>query len=118
LSERFGLNPTRYSSILGFINMFRNGKEMVFRIKDVTQQQNNTGTRIDSQIKSDLIKRINSIVGESRQYDSENSKTIYQLGFCVLIEILLREQNQKSDRIGYLDPEQTVYNKIAKYQRR
>ncbi len=120
LAEQFGQNPAQYSSIIGFINMFRTGKEMVFRIKDVTQQQNNTGTRIDSQIKSDLIKRMNAIVGDTHKYDAANSKTIYQVGFCVLIEMVLRERTitKTQGQVWYLDPEQAMYNKITKYQRR
>ena len=41
------IDSSQYSKIIGFIDMFRNGKEMVFRIKDTTQMQNNTGTKLD-----------------------------------------------------------------------
>ena len=37
LTQKFEKFPMNYSKIIGFIDMFKNGKEMVFRIKDVSQ---------------------------------------------------------------------------------
>ena len=104
-----------YSKIIGFIDMFRNGKEMVFRIKDTTQMQNNTGTRINSQTpgKGDIIKRLNQIVHDGEtvtepMYNLSKSKEIMQQGlwtfaigagllfliFRILLTRLLRSERE------------------------
>jgi hypothetical protein len=109
---------SKYNQIIGFIDMFRNGNEMVFRLKDVTQMQNNVGTRISAQTpgKSVLLRYLNQIVG-SEMYSLEQSKEIMQLGICVIIEILLREFNStKKEKVWFLNPEKALYNKISKYR--
>ena len=120
------IESSQYSKIIGFIDMFRNGKEMVFRIKDTTQMQNNTGTRINAQTpgKGDIIKRLNEIVynGESvtePMYSLTKSKEIMQQGLCVIIELLLRDKTikQSDDKVWYLKPGQAMYNNIAKFRK-
>ena len=96
LASKMKVESAQYSKIIGFIDMFRNGKEMVFRIKDTTQMQNNTGTRINSQTpgKGDIIKRLNEIVHDGEtvtepMYNLTKSKEIMQQGLCVIVELLL-----------------------------
>lgn len=126
LSSKMKIESSQYSKIIGFIDMFRNGKEMVFRIKDTTQMQNNTGTRINAQTpgKGDIIKRLNEIVynGESvtePMYSLTKSKEIMQQGLCVIIELLLRDKTikQSDDKVWYLKPGQAMYNNIAKFRK-
>jgi len=119
LEETFQVSAKKYNNIVGFINMFRNEKEMVFRLKDITKMQNNVGTRINGQtpIKGILINDLNTIIG-TEMYSLTQSKEIMQLGICVIIEILLRQYNEenKNDKIWFLNPEKAIYNKIAKYR--
>ena len=117
--NKFRVDPSLFSHIIGFINMFKTGKEMVFRIKDITQKQNNTGTRMDAQIKADVIKRLNSVLGENT-YTVEKSKEILQLGMCAILEMVLRQRTQEQfeDKVWYLTPEQAMYSGITKYQRK
>lgn len=125
LSEKFEKPEAQYSNIIGFINMFRNEKEMVFRLKDIYQMQNNTGLRINglTPYKSDIIKRLNMIVdeddGKEPMYDLQKSKHIMQLGLCVIVEILLRVKTRKlhKGKIWYMNPEAAAYNKIAQYRK-
>lgn len=126
LSEQFKKDVSSYSDIIGFIDMFRNNKEMVFRIKDLSQMQNNTGTRINGQTpgKGDIIKRLNSIVydGESMEdpmYSLQKSKEIMQQGLCVIVELLLRYRTESKykNKTWYLSPNEAMYNKIAKFRR-
>ena len=126
LASKLKVNSSQYSKIIGFIDMFRNGKEMVFRIKDTTQMQNNTGTRINSQTpgKGDIIKRLNEIVynGEvvaDPMYSLTKSKEIMQQGLCVIVEILLRDKTktQHNNQTWYLNPSQAMYNNIAKFRK-
>jgi hypothetical protein len=99
--------------------MFKTGNEMVFRIKDLQQMQNNTGTRLDSLIKSDILKRLNVIMDEDVKYSDAELKAITQLGFCVIVEILMRQYNndKKDGKVWYLDPETAMYSEITKYQK-
>lgn len=126
LSDKFTKSTAKYFSIIGFINMFRNEKEMVFRLKDIYQMQNNTGLRINAltPYKADIIKRLNIIVDNDNDssepmYDIENTKNTMQLGLCVIIEILLRvrSRNLHNDKIWYMNPEEAAYNKIAQYRK-
>ena len=126
LSSKFKKNDANYSSIIGFIDMFRNNKEMVFRIKNIAQMQNNTGTRINGQTpgKDYIIKYLNLIVHnnvlpEDPMYGLKKTKEIMQQGLCVIIEILLRHKTKSSfqKNIGFLNTEEAAYNKIAKFRK-
>jgi len=120
MTQNFEKNSMNYSKIIGFIDMFKNGKEMVFRIKDVSQMQNNTGTRLSGQTpgKGDVIKRLNDILNEP-MYSLVNTKDIMQLGLSVIIEIILRNRTEEgmNGKTWFLNPEEAEYNKIAKYRK-
>lgn len=126
LNEILGKPSNKYSNIIGFVDMFRNNKEMVFRIKDLKQLQNNTGTRINGQTpgKGDVIKRLNEIVHSGQDvsdpmYSLTKSKEIMQQGLCVIVELILRHRtlNEYQDKVWYLNTEQASYNNIAKFRR-
>ena len=127
IANKFKKNPTNYFSTIGFINMFRNKQEMAFKIKNLRQMQNNTGTKLDGRTpgKGDIIQKLNEIVhsGENvvePMYNLKKSKEIMQLGFCVILEIIIRNRTMKSyqDKIWYLTPEEANYNDIAKFRQK
>jgi hypothetical protein len=107
------------SNVIGFINMQASETVMRFRVKDLTHLQNNTGTRIDNQIKSDIIKRINLILGENA-YTDKNVNGINSMGFSIILEMLMRQMTE--DRVGgkmwFLDPETALVNTIQKYKKK
>ena len=118
LNRQFKIDPKMYSNTVGFINMFKNGKEMVFRLKNLDQLQNNTGTRVDSLIKGDIIKRLNTILGKQLYNDSDPvTRNILQPGFCAITELILRQRTSaKMDgKQWFLNPEEAIYNEITKY---
>ena len=119
LDQTLKVNSQKYNQVVGFIDMFRNDKEMVVRLKDVTQMQNNVGTRISGQTpgKGVLIRYLNLIIGREI-YSLEQSKEIMQLGICVIIEILLRQftEEKKSEKTWFLNPEKALYNQISKFR--
>lgn len=126
LTSKMKIDSSQYSKIIGFIDMFRNGKEMVFRIKDTSQMQNNTGTRINAQTpgKGDIIKRLNQIVHDGEtvtepMYNLTRSKEIMQQGLCVIVELLLRDKTLKmfNNQVWYLTPGKALYNNIAKFRK-
>jgi len=117
--SKFRIDPKRFSKTVGFINVFKTGKEMVFRLKDVQQKQNNTGTRVDSLIKGDIMRRFNEILGQPMYTDTDPvAKSIFQPGFCAMVEIVLRQwsEEEKDGKVWFLDPEQAMYTGITKYQ--
>jgi len=114
--SKFRVEPTDFASMIGFINMFRSGKEMVFKTKEIGQMQNNTGTRIDSQIKANVVKRVNSIVDEP--YSELVARPISSTGFTIILEMLLREmtKDKKGGKLWFMDPEVAAYNGIEKFR--
>jgi len=106
----------KLSNVIGFINMQASETTMRFRVKDRTQVQNNTGTRIDNQIKADIVKRINLILGENAYID-ENINGINTIGFSIILEILMRQMTT-NDEIWFLDPETALVNGIQKYKKK
>jgi hypothetical protein len=116
-TQNFEIDPELYPKFIGFINMFKDGKQMVLRIKDLSQtHKGNKGTNLNQQIKRDLMKWLNILIGETR-YTNENSKTISMNSFRVIIEILLREwtRTEKDGKVWILDPEQAMFNHISEF---
>jgi hypothetical protein len=107
------------SNIIGFINMQASETIMRFRVKDLTHLQNNTGTRIDNQIKADIIKRINLILGENA-YTDQNVNGINSMGFSIILEMLMRQMTEDriNNKIWFLDPETALVNTIQKYKKK
>jgi len=119
LSAAFRIDLKQSPGSVGFINVFKTGKEMVFRLKDIHQKQNNTGTRLDSLTKGDIMRRLNLILGESRYVNNDpTSDSILQTGFCVMVEIILRHwsSEKKDGHVWFLNPEEAMYTGITKYQ--
>ena len=99
--------------VIGFSGDFK-GKEIVFKVKDLTQTRNNVGAKCESAGKMDIIKYVNQFLGHE-QYTQENTDTsksggITQLGMCVILEMLMRDMTdqKKANRVYYLTPEQAV----------
>jgi hypothetical protein len=107
------------SNVIGFINMQAAETVMRFRVKDLTHLQNNTGTRIDNQIKSDIVRRINLILGENA-YTDKNVNGINSMGFSIILEMLMRQmtEDKVNNKIWFLDPETALVNTIQKYKKK
>jgi hypothetical protein len=111
--DTFIVDDDAVNHMIGFVNMFKK-REMVFKIKDITQSRNNIGARCgDSTTKSDVIKLLNMFLGEN-VYTSKTD--INHFGLCVIIEVLMRHftATHKDNKIYYLTPEQTIINDITK----
>lgn len=127
IANKFKRDSNNYFSTIGFINMFRNKQEMAFKIKNLRQMQNNTGTKLDGRTpgKGDIIQKLNEIVHSGEDvvepmYNLKKSKEIMQLGFCVILELIIRNRTMNSyqDKIWYLTPEEANYNDIAKFRQK
>ena len=110
----------KMNDLLGFITLFvskkSNTKEMVFKVKDMTEKRNNFGARIDDAGKDKVIKLLNKIAAPEVLYDDSNTVFVSQLGLCIMIEILMRafSDKRRGGKYYYLTPEQTVMSEIIK----
>jgi hypothetical protein len=119
--HRFQLPRTAKTmfSLIGFITPFvskkTNDREMVFKVKDMTEKRNNIGARIDDAGKDKVIKILNTLIG-SPKYNDKNTEFVPQLGICIVIEILMRLFSDQS-RYGkqyYLSPEHAILSEVIK----
>lgn len=115
---KFIVNPASYPRMISFINLFKN-REMVFKVKDTEQKWGNKGARVDDAGKGDIIKIVNFLVGNAA-YTEENTATILKIGLCVMLEMLARRKMEKKvdNKTWFLDPEQTVINKVTEYTKK
>ena len=117
---RFDVKKNTLNNIVGFVNLFTskksNQKEMVFKIKDLTQKRNNTGARADDAGKEKIIKFLNIILEENK-YNDENTEKITQIGLCAILEFIMRRLNvvNNKGKIFFLNPEQTAITQIVKF---
>ena len=120
---KFAETPAEYARMFGFINLFQSRNEMVFKIKEIVENQNypSKGTRIDSQIKQNNVKRTNDLIENwtgITPYEKDEAKVISTPGFCIILEILMRYMTDKKTggKIWFMDPERAMYNKIVDYR--
>ena len=117
---RFDVKKNTLNNTVGFINLFvskkSNQKEMVFKIKDLTQKRNNTGARADDAGKEKIIKFLNIILEETK-YNDENTEKITHIGLCAILEFIMRRLNlvNKKGKVFFLNPEQTAITQIVKF---
>jgi hypothetical protein len=123
--RRFQLDrtPQNMFSLIGFITPFvskkTNEREMVFKVKDMTEKRNNIGARIDDAGKDKVIKLLNTLVGaplDKPTYTDKNTEFVNQLGICIVIELLMRlfSEQRLNNKYYYLSPEQAILSEVIK----
>lgn len=123
--RRFQLErtPKNMFSLIGFITPFvskkTNEREMVFKVKDMTEKRNNIGARIDDAGKDKVIKLLNTLVGsplDNPTYTDKNTEFVNQLGICIVIELLMRlfSDMRLNAQYYYLTPEQAILSEVIK----
>ena len=115
--------PENMFSLIGFITPFvskkSNEREMVFKVKDMTEKRNNIGARIDDAGKNRVTKYLNVLVGsptENPIYTDKSTTFINQLGICIVIEMLMRlfTDQKRDNKYYYFTPEQAILSDIIK----
>jgi len=109
---RFVVRHANIHTVIGFMNEFKN--EVEFKMKDMTQTRNNRGSKCDNEIKSDVLKRLNLVLGEET-YTLANSENIEKAGLCVILEMLCRYFNEtkRNGKVWFMDTEQALINQIS-----
>ena len=84
-------------------------------------------------IKADVVKRLNEVLEDKTLPPEQREKApkaynigrtkdktadILQMGMCVILEMVLRQRTEDEfeGKVWFLNPEQAMYNNIAKYQ--
>lgn len=119
--------PDNMFSLVGFITPFvskkTNEREMVFKIKDMTEKRNNIGAKIEDAGKDKVIKILNVLVNsaipkslDKNIYSDKNTEFVNQLGLCIVIELLMRLFTEKRihNKYYYLVPEQAIISEVIK----
>jgi hypothetical protein len=129
VQKKYEVMRDHISNMVGF--MFKFKKEgIVFKTKDMLEKRNNTGSRCSGSTKNDIIKRLNRVLetgpffkeGDERNiYNDRNSIEIKKMGFCVIMEIMVRfytdiekEKDPLVQKTWFFDNEQAIYNNLAK----
>ena len=109
LKKKYVVPASVRNTISGFFAEFKE-KEMVFKIKDASQSRGNTGARCDSAKKSDVLKKINELLGEPEKYTTANTEEIYHTGICVMVEMMMREftRTKREGKVYFLTAEQAA----------
>jgi len=124
LSE-FEIPRSKIDNTFGFMHSFKEkefkDKEIVFKIKEFSQKKNNRGERCSSKNTTDIIKLINDGDWKSGSaktgawYPYEATQKIRRMGFCVILEILMREYMDKydaSNKIVFFDTVSANFNRV------
>ena len=130
--DKFIKPKNTYNQTIGFMYLSKNDN-IDFKMKDLSEKKNIVGIFCESKGKSDIIKRINSIL-PSKMYtddnivqtiqieESKNGQTIkkskkngiFKTGLCAMMEILLRHMNKhkKDDKKWFFSKEEAIVNNI------
>jgi len=135
LRERYYIDTTTIQPFVGFMHLFKKN-DMVFKIKETTKPTGigkhiatKKGFKCSVMGKKDIIKIFNNNVlanspypvqpGGLVKYDvNENAKNIMRVGFCVLMEMVIRYFNDspetKGKHVWFFDVEKTLANDLTK----
>jgi hypothetical protein len=98
----------RINNLIGFIGYEKQGKQLLFKTKDITSDRNMVGARCDQSGKSEMLKLLNLLVG-AQLFTEMNTKLTGQQEVCVTLELLFRYCNdiEKDGKIWFFSSEST-----------
>ena len=104
---------TDYNTLVGFITMFKKDYN-IFKVKNM-EDKRSKGARCDQAGKSETIKLLNEIMGDSI-YSSENTKGRNKIEFCVMQEMYLRyfDKTSKNNKRWFVTPSEMILNGLEK----
>jgi hypothetical protein len=96
-SQKFVISRERINKTeIGFMSLFK-GKDMSFKIKDMTQKRNNKGAKCEDASKPVIAEKIGIVLNERGIYAGTE---IEKPDLCVLLEILMRWITEKNNIDG------------------
>lgn len=102
----------RINNLIGFIGYEKQGKHLLFKMKDITSDRNLVGARCDQTGKTELLKMLNGLVG-SRVFTEITTKLSGQQELCAMMELLFRYNHdiETQGKLWFFSPELTeLYN--------
>jgi hypothetical protein len=94
---------------IGFMQPFKE-KEVVFKIKDLTQKRNNLGAKCSDASKPSICSKIGAVLNQPSIYSSTQ---IEKPELCVLLEIIMRWKTESRDIYYFFGPERVNEMKIS-----
>jgi hypothetical protein len=94
---------------IGFMHPFKE-KEVVFKIKDLTQKRNNLGAKCSDASKPSICSKIGAVLNQPSIYSSTQ---IEKPELCVLLEIIMRWKTESRDIYYFFGPERVNEMKIS-----
>ena len=101
------------NNYVGFIGNFKN-EYNIFKVKNL-EDKRSKGARCDQSGKSETIKLLNTILGETK-YTPANTKGRNKTEFCIIQEMILRynNKNKLNNKTWFLTPQEAIINNIEK----
>jgi hypothetical protein len=98
----------RINNIIGFIGYEKQGKQLLFKTKDITSDRNMVGARCDQSGKTEMLKLLNLLV-DAQLFTDMNTKLTGQQEVCVTLELLFRYCNdiEKNGKVWFFSSEST-----------
>jgi hypothetical protein len=96
-AEKFMISRERINKTeIGFMSLFK-GKDMSFKIKDMTQKRNNKGAKCEDASKPVIAEKIGIVLNERGIYSGTE---IEKPDLCVILEVLMRWITEKNNIEG------------------
>jgi hypothetical protein len=128
VQKKYEIARENINNFVGFMHNFKK-EGVVFKTKDMSDKRNNIGLRCSGSTKNDTIKRLNKVLesgpffkeGDERNiYNDATSIEIKKIGFCVMLEIIMRyyndvemDKNPLVRKTWFFDVEKTIYNNLV-----
>jgi len=128
VQKKYEIARENINNFVGFMHNFKK-EGVVFKTKDMSDKRNNIGLRCSGSTKNDTIKRLNKVLesgpffkdGDERNiYNDATSIEIKKIGFCVMLEIIMRyyndiemDKNPLVRKTWFFDLEKTIYNNLV-----
>ena len=94
---------------VGFMHPFKE-KEVVFKMKDLTQKRNNTGAKCTDASKQAIASKIGVVIGKPTQYTATQ---LEKPELCVILEILMRMKTVSTGVYYFFGPEMANEMKLT-----
>jgi len=94
---------------VGFMHPFKD-KDVVFKMKDLTQKRNNTGAKCTDASKQAIASKIGIVIGKPTQYLATQ---IEKPELCVILEMMMRLKTESTGVYYFFGPEMANEMKLS-----
>jgi hypothetical protein len=109
-AERFVIPKERiHRTEVGFMHPFKE-KEIVFKMKDLSQKRNNTGAKCTDASKQAIASKIGVVLGKPSIYTATQ---LEKPELCVILEMLMRLNTEKTGIYYFFGPEMVNEMKLS-----